>query len=200
MRRKDMNRDEWKQFLQKELIYAECQCNGHAGKASLLKILDLSEPFAAVFHDKKMILADLHYSWVQLAMDNDFAWFTAMFDECGRFLQIYIDVTDGNRTDCEVPYFHDLFLDYVICENEVEELDRRELEDARQSGLIEEETYKAVCRHGGMIREYLNEHLDEVIRLMQEIHDILIQTDTDMENLPKLQIETVPQLRIRRKI
>jgi predicted RNA-binding protein associated with RNAse of E/G family len=99
-----------------------------------------------------------------------------------------------------VPYFNDLFLDYVICENEVEELDRRELEDAYLNGLIEEETYKAVCRHGEMIREYLKEHLDEVIRLMQEIHDILIQTDTDMENLPKLQIETVPQLHIRRKI
>jgi len=200
MRRKDMNRDEWKQFLQKELIYADCQCNGHAGKASLLKILDISKPFAAVFHDKKMILADLHYSWVQLAMDNDFAWFTAMFDECGRFLQIYIDITDGNHTAFNVPYFNDLFLDYVICENEVEVLDRRELEDAYLNGLIEEETYKAVCRHGEMIREYLKEHLDEVIRLMQEIHDILIPCDAEMKNLPKLQIETVPLLRIRRKI
>jgi predicted RNA-binding protein associated with RNAse of E/G family len=125
---RDMRRTAWRRVKQKEQIILPCSCGNVQGKVSLLKIREVSEPFSAVFNGERIMLAERNYSWLQLAMENDFAWFTVMFDDSDRFLQVYVDLTCGNLTDRDNPVFEDLYLDYVLCEGQVKEMDADELE------------------------------------------------------------------------
>ena len=56
-----------------------------------------------------------------------------MFDGDGRPVEIYVDLTDGNHTEDEDPWFDDLYLDYVFTGDRVLELDRDELDTCSNS-------------------------------------------------------------------
>ena len=113
MSKKDMLRSAWTRVRSKKQIIREFACGEHKGKISLLKILELSGPFVRRYENREIVLADAGYYWLQLAEDRSHAWFTVMFDDQGRFIEIYVDVTDGNDALAENPTFDDMYLDYV---------------------------------------------------------------------------------------
>lgn len=127
---KDMARSEWTRIRSKKQIILPCSVDGRQGKISLMKLLDVMDPFSRVYNGREIVLADNGYYWLQLAMENDHAWFTVMFDDQGKLLQIYVDITNGNHTEQDDPTFEDLFLDYVVYGDDVYELDRNELDEA----------------------------------------------------------------------
>ncbi len=159
---KDMARSEWTRIRSKEQIILPCSFEARQGKISLMKLLDVSEPFSRFFDSKEILLADNDYYWLQLALEGEHAWFTVMFDDEGTLLQIYVDVTNGNDTNKDDPTFEDLFLDYVVYGENIYELDRDELDAAYASGYITKEQYDTAQGSGKVILQFLSGHLPEV--------------------------------------
>lgn len=175
---KKMSRGEWRRVTAKKQIICDYSFAQKNGKISLLRILEVRKPFIMHYENEAVKLADKNYSWVQLAMENDFAWFTVMFDEQDRFLQIYIDVTAGNHTGDDDPWFEDLYLDYVIDEKQIMKLDLDELEAAYAKGILTAAEYQEILAHGRMIEEYLKEHHQDLIVFFK---DLLARLKKDMD-------------------
>ena len=145
---KTMKRDEWSRVLEKEVVIQDISCGGCDGKAALLKIRRVSAPLFVSYGDLSMKIADDNYSWLQIALEDQYFWITAMFDEKEELLSIYIDMTDGNQVDCDDPCFVDMYLDYVVLDDMVLELDRDELEDARSNGEITQVQFERTLSEG----------------------------------------------------
>ena len=165
---KTMRRDEWSRVLEKKVIIKEFAYGDFKGKISLLKILKVREPLWVGYGTKKVKIADENHSWVQIALENGFFWITAMFDENDRPFEIYIDMTDGNHTQVENPYFEDMYLDYVISDDMVLELDRDELDEALRDGKISQYQYERTLSEGEKLYAYLKKNKDELRGLIQE--------------------------------
>lgn len=184
---RDMRRTAWRRVKQKEQIILPCSYGNVQGKVSLMKIREISEPFSAKFNGKQIVLADRGYSWVQLAMENDFAWFTVMFDDSDRFLQVYVDLTCGNRTDRDNPVFEDLYLDYVLCAGQVKELDADELAAAYENGTLSETVYVKAQEHGKILYGVLQANAKEVTSYFENLLKRLQACGND--DLPKLRLD-----------
>lgn len=184
---RDMRRTAWRRVKQKEQIILPCSCGNVQGKVSLLKIREISEPFSAVFNGERIVLAERNYSWLQLAMENDFAWFTVMFDDSDRFLQVYVDLTCGNLTDRDNPVFEDLYLDYVLCEGQVKEMDADELAAAFENGTLSETVYVKAQEHGKILYSVLQANAKEITSYFENLLKRLQECGND--DLPKLRLD-----------
>ena len=162
MSERDMERSAWTRVLSKKQIIRDFALGERRGKISLLKILALTEPMMRSYEGREIVLADAGYCWLQLALDRSHAWFTVMFDEQGRLIQIYVDVTDGNRALIANPRFEDMYLDYVVHGARVYELDRDELEEAYRSGAITEIQYETALTAGERIYRELEQNREEI--------------------------------------
>lgn len=165
---KDMKRTDWKRVLERKTAIENFSHGGYTGKISILKIEKVNAPLTIDYGVKKIRIADDGYSWVQLALENRYFWFTAMFDESDRLVEIYVDLTDGNRTDTENPCFEDMYLDYVIFDGAVLELDRDELDEAYENGAVSKVQYERTLSEGKKIEEYLRSHTAELERFLTE--------------------------------
>ena len=157
-----MNRSNWSRVRSKQQIIRPFSLGAHHGKISLIKITEIAAPLIRHNGEQELVLADVGYYWLQLAFDQARAWFTAMFDDQGRFLEIYVDVTDGNDVQKENPSFDDMYLDYVVSEQTVIELDRDELEDAFAAGVISKSQYDNALAEGAALYSDLTTNLKQV--------------------------------------
>lgn len=167
---KTMRRDDWVRILEKDVIIQPFQWKGIPGKISLIKIHRVSDPLFVNYGSQKVKIVDEGFTWVQIAQEGQFFWVTSMFDENDRLVQIYIDITDGNHTDTDDPWFADLYLDYVVHvpADAVMEMDREELADARRSGTVTELQYERALREGDKMLRYLRENRRELTDLLQQ--------------------------------
>ncbi len=168
MQKKEMSRSEWKEIRSKKQIIMDFMYAEKTGRISLFRIDEIGRPFIKKRADRSVTLADQGYYWLQLAMEQDFAWFTVMFDPDGSLLEIYIDVTDGNHTDCEIPWFEDLYIDFTADENGFRQLDQNELEQAYAKHLITEEQYNSTLIHARLIRLHLQNHPDQLTAFFRQ--------------------------------
>ena len=159
---KTMRRDEWSRILDKKVIIKEIYCGEYKGKVSLLKIQKVTEPLWVGNDTKKVKISDENHSWLQIALEKGYFWMTAMFDENDKPFEIYIDMTNGNHTEVENPFFEDMYLDYAISGEEVLELDMDELEGAFRDGEITKEQYDRTLSEGKKLYAYLKERKEEV--------------------------------------
>ena len=167
---KTIRRDDWSRVLEKEVILQNFEWKKKRGKISLLKILKVSSPQSIDYGTDRVKIVDVGFTWVQIALEGEYYWITSMFDEKDRLVEIYIDMTDGNVTDADAPYFADLYLDYVVhVQNDsVMELDRDELTEAYQNGTVSREQYERTLLEGRKLYRYLQEN-------RQELEDLLIR-------------------------
>lgn len=168
MQKKDMSRSEWTQIRSKKQTVMDFMYAEKTGKISLFRIDEIDQPFIKKHACGSVTLADQGYYWLQLAMEQDFAWFTVMFDPEGKLLEIYIDVTDGNHTDCEIPWFEDLYIDFTADVHSFRELDRNELNQAYENSLITKAQYDSSLIHADLIRFQLQNHHDQLIAFFRQ--------------------------------
>ncbi len=170
MKIRTMQRNDWNTVMtEKKYLIEPCTFRGKEGKISLIFMERVDKPFYA---DGKK-LADTGYSWLQAALQGEYFWMTAMFDETGRFCEIYIDMTDGSRTDTEDPFFTDMYLDYVVTEEGIQELDREELDEAFKSGRITKEQYLRTISEGEKLKNFLTGHREEIFSLLRSEYERL---------------------------
>lgn len=138
---KDMRACRWQRVTKRRFFLASGEKDGKKYAASLMFIDEVTAPFV---NARGVTLADAGYVWLQYALEDDCWWLTAAFDPEGTLLQMYFDITDGNRfTDPDDPDFDDLYLDVVLDPDQsVTVLDREELDKALVLGDITETQYK----------------------------------------------------------
>lgn len=175
MNLRDMKRSDWTRILQKEQIIEDFSCEGKEGKISLLKILKCTEAMSKCINAENVTLVDENYYWLQLAFNYDHSWYTAMFDDEGSFLQLYIDITGGNDTDRDNPVFRDMYLDYVYFRKDLYELDRDELEEAFRTNRISRQEYADSIGEGNRIKKLFAEKHEEIEGFFVQQFDILKQ-------------------------
>jgi predicted RNA-binding protein associated with RNAse of E/G family len=164
---KTMYRDEWTRILEKKVIIKEFTYGDQKGKMSLLKIQKVTEPLWVGDDVKKIKIAEVGHSWLQIALENGFFWVTAMFDEEDKPFEIYIDMTNGNHIEQANPYFEDMYLDYAISGDRVLELDKDELEEALREDKITKEQYERTLAEGEKLYTYLKNNKDEFREFIQ---------------------------------
>lgn len=172
MNRRDMRRSDWQRILRREYISRDCRMHGRRGKESLLVIREVTGPL--VVHDagEDVLIAEKDYAWVQIALEGLPFWLTAMYDAQGRLIQIYFDITAGNRfDDPENPTFIDMYLDIVVnSRGELFVMDQDELDEALTEGAITQEEWdraSAACRR---LYAYLEENREAVKELCGRVY------------------------------
>lgn len=143
MRKKDMRRSGWSSILRREYVSRDCEICGIRGKESLLVMREVAEPLVVSDAGEDARIVEKDYAWVQIALEGQPFWLTAMYDDQGRLLQTYFDITGGNRfDDPENPTFVDMYLDVVVnSKGELYVLDREELDNALTEGTVTAEEW-----------------------------------------------------------
>ena len=172
MVQKDMRRSDWSRILRREYVSRDCRMHGLRGKESLLVIREVTAPL--IVHDagEDVLIAEKDYAWVQIALEGLPFWLTAMYDAQGRLLQIYFDITAGNRfNDPENPTFTDMYLDIVVnSRGELYVLDRDELDEALAAGTITQEEYDKADAACARLYAYLEENREAVAELCGRVY------------------------------
>ena len=169
---KDMRRSDWQRILRREYVSRDCRMHGHRGKESLLVIREVAAPL--VVHDagEDLLVAEKDYAWVQIALEGLPFWLTAMYDAQRRLLQIYFDITGGNRfDDPENPTFVDMYLDIVVnSRGELYVLDRDELDEALAEGVITQEEWDRASAACARLYAYLEKNRESVAELCGRVY------------------------------
>ena len=172
MAMKDMRRSDWSRILSRRYASRPCRFRGREGRVSLLVIEEAAEPLIVRDAGEELNIVERGYAWVQIAMKDQPFWLTAMFDERGELLQIYFDITGGNRfDDPENPTFEDMYLDIVVnSRGELYVLDRDELDAALTAGAITQAQHDRAERACQTLYQYLKKNRPAVQALCRRAY------------------------------
>ena len=172
---RDMRRTDWHRILEREYSARDFEYCGARARECLMLIKKAKESLDVGCGSFEVRVVDNGYYWLQTAVEDAKVWLTAMFDAEGRFLQIYFDITAGNRfDDPENPTFEDMYLDVVLTpKGEIYVLDEDELDEALSCGKIvgvEYERAKEACKK---LCEWLDEHSGETVEYCKDAFERL---------------------------
>ena len=172
MVQKDMRRSDWARILRREYVSRDCRMHGRRGKESLLVIREITAPLVVRDAGEDALIVEKDYAWVQIALEELPFWLTAMYDDQGRLLQIYFDITAGNRfDDPENPTFADMYLDIVVnSRGELHVLDRDELDEALAEGAVTQEEWNKADAACARLYAYLEENRESVAALCGRVY------------------------------
>lgn len=162
---KDMYRTDWSRITQRDYISRNCMIHGRSGRESLIVIRRITKPLTVSSAGKPVKIVEEGYSWVQIALTDARWWLTSMFDEKGTLLQIYFDITAGNRFDQpDNPTFRDMYLDVVMQDDgALTVLDRDELDEALAARKITPEEHAQALLACDELLEALNTDAEEIM-------------------------------------
>ena len=165
MKLRDMYRSDWTRITQRKYISRECLIDGLPGRESLILIQDITAPLTVTSTGKAVKVVEKGYTWLQIAQENAPWWLTVMFDEQDNLLQLYFDITSGNRfTAPDNPTFRDMYLDVVMHDDgELFRLDEDELTEALANGDITAAEHDAALTACDALCAFLRAHPAEVL-------------------------------------
>ena len=167
---KDMQRSDWRRVVKRTYAARNVCISGRRGKAALIVMHDVTAPLTVHYDFGDALIADCGYRWLQVALEGLPWWLTAMYDDQGRFIQFYFDITAGNCfDDPDNPCFEDMYLDVVVTrKGELHVVDANELQEALDAGKITQAQYDAAQEHCRRLVMYLQELLPDVTALCSE--------------------------------
>ena len=134
-----------------------------------MKVQDIKEPITATFNEEKITILDKDYCYIQiLPIDKNYS-LTITYDEKGKIVQWYFDITASNFLDDRgLPFYEDLYLDIAVTsKKEIFLLDEDELLKAYESKDISKEQYDFAIREADLIKLKIKdnfEHLNKISR------------------------------------
>ena len=143
LRIRDLKRDDWKRILEKNVFIEDIKNDYMEGKVCFLNMIKVLSPLEVDSPKGRVIIADDGYKNLIFAPKNQNWWLTVMFDEKGKLIQSYFDITKENVFIDEFnPYFVDMKLDVCIPNGDKPYLmDEDELEEVLRLNLITEDEY-----------------------------------------------------------
>lgn len=155
-----MRRSDWRRITQRTYRARPMTLLDHPCMVSLLGIQRVTETLIVHSLGFPVTIAAPGYAWLQVAQEGSPVWLTAMYDEAGQLLQMYFDITAGNRfDDMDNPCFRDMYLDVVMLpDTSLQVLDEDELDEALQSGDITAEEHARARRDCQELCAWLREH------------------------------------------
>ena len=135
VKRKHMNKTSWHRLVRSRFTKKNSTFFNKNCITGLLILDEVTEPLTLDNNLGNYTIADNGYKWLQIAIENENYWITAMFDTNDNLVQIYCDVNDGNVLG-DNPYFDDLFTDIVLFNDEVFMVDQDDLINAYREGVI----------------------------------------------------------------
>lgn len=166
---KDMKRSDWHRCLRKDYIAKDFEIEGYQGQMSLSILRELTGPLTIHYPFGDVLIADKDYRWLQIALNGQFFWITAMYDRDEQLIDLYFDITNGNCfDDPENPQFEDMYLDIVVAGDVMMILDQDELDEALAEGVISRESYDHAVEVCHALYDYLLTNKDKVIALCEK--------------------------------
>ena len=162
---KDMQHTGWNRVIEKRYIAEDIIINNIPGVVSLSIWDKFTEGLIIDYPKNKVLIADSGYKWLQIALENQNFWLTAMYDNNDNFIEVYFDIIDSSYFENrQNPYFYDLFNDIVLDKfKDVFILDEDELEEAYQEGTITFEQYELVKKVTKELYEYVVQNKDMIV-------------------------------------
>ena len=176
-KKKTMSRDEWIGIEDKSCTDMRVENEWFRGRAGLLRMDRVENPFSVNVFDKNVTITDKDYTWLQLAPKNENFWATVMFDENGRLFEYYFDITLVNHVlEDGKSWFYDMILD-VLMEpgGRIMKLDNNELEDALKNGEIGNDEYRFALEAQKRLIEKLTGREKEFSKMCHELRNTLIR-------------------------
>ena len=177
---RDMRRSDWHRILERKYTVSPCSFQGMKGVVSLLQIQKVTEPLRVSGENgAKVLIADKGFSWLQVAFREQFFWATVMYDDRGKFLQAYFDITAGNTfEDTDNPKFRDMYLDLVLLDDgRILVLDKDELDEALGQKEITEEEYQNTVKAGEELYRFLQANGEAFLQFCREWREKLLEAE-----------------------
>lgn len=136
-------------IIRQKFFAREASYESKTGLEALILIEEVDRPKIISAGGRNLVISDVGYLWYQLALRDSFYWLSAAFNDKGELIELYFDITDGNRFDDSYnPEFTDMFLDVVVTpDGGIRILDRDELDEALSAGAITEREYADAIAH-----------------------------------------------------
>lgn len=181
LKRKHGDRSEWNRVLKRQYTQKFLNTNGFKGYVTLLHIYKVTEPLFVNYEEKSVCIVDDGYTWLQHFPSNEHYSLTTMFDANGEVVQWYIDITNENGVENNLPYMDDLFLDIIVLPSgEVIQKDADELEEALTKGMINQAKYQLAWAEAEKINQQI-EHNDFPLMELAKSHvKILLENYMDI--------------------
>jgi len=131
-----------------------------SGNFTIFYIDKIGAPLIVEIAGKNICLAENGYIWTQYFPEKFNYALTAIFDMNLNIIELYFDISDGNKTNADgIPYFDDLYLDVVLLSTgEVILLDEDELESALKEKQITKTQYKVAKKEAESLLAYIKEN------------------------------------------
>lgn len=171
MKIKEMKRRDWRRITRRDDAIRIVEKDGKREAEGILCIKQVTEPLFVQSGTERINIADAGYTWVQIAREDAPVWLTSMFNAEDRLVQVYFDITAGNRFDNpENPTFRDMYLDVVLTPaGEFFVLDQDELDDALTLGEITRAEYDRAWEVCDGLCAWLGEHCFEIMRRCEDV-------------------------------
>lgn len=159
MKRKYLDRSDWKRILNKSLKITYIKENDFEGYAAVFYLHKVREPLIIEMVGKQVCLADDGYIWMQHLPSKENYALTTMYDQYGNIVQWYFDIIKGSGVSEDgIPFYDDLYLDVVaLPTSEIMLIDEDELQEALDTGDITQQDYDmAYEKSYGIMREISN--------------------------------------------
>lgn len=173
---RDMRRTDWQRVTKRRYVCREVpDIFGAAGRIALIAIDAVTAPLTVHYQSRDVLIADRGFSWFQAAVPDAHWWLTAMYGADDRLIQIYFDITAGNRfEEPENLTFEDRYLDIVLsADGFLEIVDRDELDDALQNGILTAAQHEEAVREGDKLYHFLKENTESVFAWCAEQQKLL---------------------------
>lgn len=143
MKRKYMDRLDWKRILKSRYSERFIDNNLFKGYLSLFYIDEVIEPLIVNLNSREYTLADNGFKWMQhVPLDTKYS-VTTMIDKNNNIIQWYFDIIKGIGIEESRVFYDDLYLDIVhLPSHKTILLDEDELKEALENKLITNDDYK----------------------------------------------------------
>lgn len=164
-------------ILEKKFSFTYINKDNFKGYVGVSYFSKITSPKYVILKEKKILVLDDGFTWIQYFGDNDEYATTVMYDEKGNIAQWYVDICTGNRlTDKGVPYFRDMYLDLAIsASGQIEILDEDEMDEAFQNNDVTKEEYTRAYEVLYKVKYEIEHGLNSTINLSKNNYDELIK-------------------------
>ena len=170
----DLERNDWKKIVDKDVIIDDISTNDFEGKIALLNIKEVEAPLSIDSPNGAVKIVDKGYKHLMIAPKNQNWWLTAVFDENDNLIESYFDITKINCFDAKTPYFIDMKLNVCIPANgKPTIMDDSKLKEVYDKSMITKEDYENAYLIANKLVNFINSNHEQYDSFIYEQYNKL---------------------------